>query len=143
MKTTAPEDVAWVIANMVDMGFDDAAIKYYLEASPNPSHFRNLFAAARFQVYATAYVASTGQGPVGWTEGAARFDAARYALEIRQCEFESYFTCLERWGEQVAGFEWRTQKHRAALAAVDVIKYVRDLAQAHGALRYDPMAKKK
>ena len=139
MKTiTSPEESAYVIARLCSERFDNDAIQYYLEVSATARDFRNRFAAAFFQEYQRALQLTASESEYSdSTKLAQDFEAAREALDVLQHEFSMYLNIIERWGDAVNGFQWKTQKHRAALAAIEVIEAARSLARAHGAIRFD------
>lgn len=127
MKITSPEDSAYIIARLCSERFDNAAIKYYLQASPTARDFRNRFTAAFFRAFQEALQASLNENTLKGEAAAniaERFDAAREELERRADDF-------------VYGFPWEAGKHRATLAAIAVLDAVRNLAQAYGAIRFD------
>lgn len=139
MKITTPEESALILSRLCSERFDIDAIKYYLEASPTVRDFRNRFAAVFFQQYQQVLQRTARENGLSETTKLAEdFDTAREILDTIKHEFDMYVNIIERWDDTVDGFEWKTQKHRVALSAIAVIEGLRDLARAHGAIRFDP-----
>jgi hypothetical protein len=138
MKITSPEESAYILARLCSEEFDNAAIQYYLKTSPTARDFRNRFTAAFFHAYLRVLPFIVGESGKSRTKQSEDFDAAREGLDLLSREFDAWMKIVERWDDAVKGFEWKAQKHRAALAAIEVIEAARDLARAHGAIRFDP-----
>lgn len=139
MKTKTPEESAFILSSLCSERLDIDAIKYYLEASPTVRDFRNRFAAVFFRQYQQVLQCTARENGLSETTKLAEdFDTAREVLDTIKHEFDMYVNIIARWGDAVDGFGWKTQKHRVALSAIAVIESVRDLARAHGAIRFDP-----
>jgi hypothetical protein len=135
---SSTEEPAKIIARLCSERFDNAAIQYYLEESLTARDFRNRFNASFFCQYQSALLSTASESEYSDTTKLAEdFEVARENLDMVKREFDAWLSIVERWNA-VDGFAWKKQKRLAARAALEVIEATRDLARAHGAIRFDP-----